>query len=198
MFGSTVVVSAEQCIKLPESLDNKSAASISYAYASAIQGLHNLARVQRGESVLIHSDDSSIMLAAVQICKRIGATVRNTESVSVNMANYVQTLISTDETSIANFLIEELGLPQQHIFNFKESTSSHAVRTVLHDEGVDVICNASGRSTPISLLTAFSECGRWINIKNSGPSKTYDGLFMSNRSIFQVDLSSMSLAATRK
>jgi polyketide synthase 12 len=75
LFGSKVVVSSKQCIRLPESLNPETAASVPYAFATALQGLHNMARLQPDETVLIHSDDSSIMLACVQICQKIGAKV---------------------------------------------------------------------------------------------------------------------------
>lgn len=76
LLSTTVIIPAEQCIKIPKTLAFEDAASIPFAFATAIHGLVTLGRLQKDEIVLIHNATDNIGMAAIQICKNIGVRVR--------------------------------------------------------------------------------------------------------------------------
>ena len=76
LFATEAVVPAKQCLQIPQDMEAQTAASLLYIYATAIQALSNLARLLEDEVVLINAADNFIGLAAVHICKIVGAKVR--------------------------------------------------------------------------------------------------------------------------
>lgn len=46
-------------------------------YLVAIYGLYHIAQMKRGQTVLLHSATGGVGIAAIQLCKHMGATVRH-------------------------------------------------------------------------------------------------------------------------
>ncbi|WP_236794494.1 zinc-binding dehydrogenase [Amycolatopsis sp. GM8] len=74
-YAEQAAVSAERVVALPDGLDPAQAAALPVAWHSAWYCLHNLGRVQPGETVLIHAAASGVGSAAVQIAVAAGARV---------------------------------------------------------------------------------------------------------------------------
>lgn len=79
-LASHVNCRAELCVPLPQGLSPELGASLSTAFLTAIYGLQSLARLEPGESVLIHAAAGGVGQAAVQVALRQGATVYATAS----------------------------------------------------------------------------------------------------------------------
>lgn len=75
LLSTTTIVCAKQCVKIPDTLSLEDAASIPFAFATALHGLIKLGRLQKDDTVLIHNATDSVGLAAIQICKEIGSKV---------------------------------------------------------------------------------------------------------------------------
>lgn len=76
ILATEAIVPVKQCVKIPQDVEAQTAASLLYIYATAIQALSNLARILEDEVVLVNAADNLIGLAAVHICKIVGAKVR--------------------------------------------------------------------------------------------------------------------------
>jgi NADPH:quinone reductase-like Zn-dependent oxidoreductase/acyl carrier protein len=81
-LASHVVCRSELCAPLPETLTPEQGASLSTAFLTAIYGLETLAKLQPGESVLIHAAAGGVGQAALQVALRLGARVYATASSS--------------------------------------------------------------------------------------------------------------------
>ena len=81
-LASHVVCRSELCAPLPEALTPEQGASLSTAFLTAIYGLETLAKLQPGESVLIHAAAGGVGQAALQMALRCGARVYATASSS--------------------------------------------------------------------------------------------------------------------
>src|SRR5262249_51353298 len=79
-FGNRVRVAAVLAAKKPSNLTFAQAATIPIAFLTADYCLTDVARLERGESVLIHAAAGGVGQAAVQVAKRIGAEVFATAS----------------------------------------------------------------------------------------------------------------------
>jgi len=79
-LASHVVCRAELCVPLPAWLTAEQGASLSTAFLTALYGLHTLAQLQPGESVLIHAAAGGVGQAALQVALRAGARVYATAS----------------------------------------------------------------------------------------------------------------------
>ena len=74
-FGTHVITTAAFVVPKPPQLSLAEAATIPVAFLTAYYALHELAHVQPGERVLIHSAATGTGLAALQIAQRAGAEV---------------------------------------------------------------------------------------------------------------------------
>ncbi|MEV8308877.1 NADPH:quinone oxidoreductase family protein [Streptomyces flavidovirens] len=74
-FAEYVVVDAATVLPAPESLDDAEAAALHIGYQTGWFGLHRRARIQAGETLLVHAAAGGVGSAAVQLGKAAGATV---------------------------------------------------------------------------------------------------------------------------
>jgi NADPH:quinone reductase-like Zn-dependent oxidoreductase/acyl carrier protein len=72
-FASHVVASRELVVRKPETLSFAEAAAQSIAYLTADYCLNTVARVGPGELVLIHAGAGGVGLAAIHLCRKVGA-----------------------------------------------------------------------------------------------------------------------------
>jgi len=75
-----VVVPEANCFIKPRGVEDKQAAGMALAYATAWQMVVERAGVKSGQSVLVHAAASGVGSAAIQIAKLLGATVYATAS----------------------------------------------------------------------------------------------------------------------
>ncbi|MFE6974103.1 NADPH:quinone oxidoreductase family protein [Streptomyces sp. NPDC057682] len=74
-FAEVVVVDEAALLPAPEALDDAQAAAMHIGYQTAWFGLHRRARIQPGETLLVHAAAGGTGSAAVQLGKAAGATV---------------------------------------------------------------------------------------------------------------------------
>nr|WP_180218066.1 NADPH:quinone oxidoreductase family protein [Streptomyces albus] len=74
-FAELAVVSEESARPAPEALDDAEAAALHIGYQTGWFGLHRRARLQRGETLLVHAAAGGVGSAAVQLGKAAGARV---------------------------------------------------------------------------------------------------------------------------
>ena len=74
-FGSHLRLPARLVWRIPAHLNDAEAASIPVVFGTAYHALETLARLRRGETVLIHAAAGGVGLAAVQLAQQIGAVV---------------------------------------------------------------------------------------------------------------------------
>ncbi|ENH75836.1 Lovastatin nonaketide synthase [Fusarium oxysporum f. sp. cubense race 1] len=109
--------------KTPNWMSNTTAASIPYAYVTAYQSIRNLANLEKGQSVLIHSASGAVGQAAIQLAQSIGAeifcTVGNREK--------------------RQFLMETYGIPESHIYSSRSGSVKQSIMRLTGGEGVDLV-----------------------------------------------------------
>lgn len=117
-------------------------------FSTAHYALVDNARLQPGETVLIHSAAGGLGQAAIQIAKAIGATIYATIG---------------DEEKRA-FLIEKYGIADENIFYSRNDQFVQQVRNATTQRGVNVVLN----SLTGDLLDASWQClanfGRFIEV----------------------------------
>ncbi|QPP09616.1 NADPH:quinone oxidoreductase family protein [Streptomyces bathyalis] len=74
-FAQSTLVSAASVRKAPEALDDAEAAALHIGYQTGWFGLHRRARLQPGETLLVHAAAGGVGSAAVQLGKAAGARV---------------------------------------------------------------------------------------------------------------------------
>ncbi len=74
-FAEYALADARALLPAPEALDDAEAAALHIGYQTGWFGLHRRARLQAGETLLVHAAAGGVGSAAVQLGKAAGATV---------------------------------------------------------------------------------------------------------------------------
>jgi acyl transferase domain-containing protein/NADPH:quinone reductase-like Zn-dependent oxidoreductase len=144
-LASYVTTRAHLVVGKPAGLSMEEAASLPTAFLTAAYGLEHLARVSRGERVLIHAAAGGVGLAALQLAVRAGAEV-----------------FATAGSPAKREYLRSLGV--EHVFDSRSVAYADEIRGRTGGEGVDVVLNAFvGEHIPrgLSLLRAG---GRFLEI----------------------------------
>ncbi|KAL6405245.1 putative KR domain-containing protein [Ilyonectria robusta] len=112
--------------KIPHNLSFDEAAGIPVVHCTAYYALVKLAKLQRGQSVLIHAAVGGTGQAAVQLAKHLGLTVYAT--------------VGTDEKR--QLLMKQYGIPEEHIFNSRDSSFVKGIERITNGRGVDCVLNS--------------------------------------------------------
>jgi acyl transferase domain-containing protein/NADPH:quinone reductase-like Zn-dependent oxidoreductase len=115
-----------QCYALPDNMTFDDAATLSTVYSTVLYGLIDLAGTQRGYSVLVHSAAGGVGLAALQVCRYLGARVYAT--------------VGSDEKR--EFLMRNYDIPSAHIFSSRSTDFADELMAATHGRGVDVVLNS--------------------------------------------------------
>lgn len=82
------------------------AASCPIVYVTAYVALMDVARIQKGESVLIHAGAGGLGQAAIQLCRMVGAEI----------------FVTVGSVAKKNLLMDKYGIGEDHIFNSRDLT----------------------------------------------------------------------------
>ena len=157
---------------IPSGLTDDEAATLPIAYLTAHYALVHLARVRRGERVLVHSAAGGVGLAAIAVARRLGAEI-----------------IATAGSDAKRARLRAMG-----IACVGDSRSLDFVGTVEQatgGEGVDVVLNSLAGAAASAGLSLLRSGGRFVEL---GKRDIYDnrslGLlpFQRNLSFAAVDL----------
>lgn len=112
--------------KMPESMSFEEAAAVPVIHATVYYALVKLARLRRGQSVLIHAAAGGVGQAAVQLATHLGLVI------------YV-TVGTEDKRQL---VMEQYGIPEDHIFHSRDGSFVKSVMRATAGRGVDCVLNS--------------------------------------------------------
>lgn len=174
-FGTHVTVPGSVVAPVPGGLTAEAAATIPVAFLTAWYSLMHLARLKRGETVLIHGAAGGVGLAAMQIAHWRGARV-------------IATAGADDKRALVDLLGAEMVLDSRSLAFADE------IRERLG--GVDVVLNSLYGDAMEASLKALKPFGRFIELgKRDYVQNTSLGLrpFRRNLTYFGVDVDQLLL-----
>lgn len=134
--------------KIPDELSTDGAASMPVIYLTAIYAFKHLARLTKGDSVLIQSATGGLGMAAIRIAQSLGAEIYAT--------------VGTDEK--AKILVDEFGIPASHIFNSRKLSAVQDILKATKQKGLDVILSSSGGDLMHEMWRCIAPLGRFIDV----------------------------------
>ncbi|KAL1851358.1 Type I Iterative PKS [Diaporthe australafricana] len=184
--GDRIVVAAGECIAsharadawlarmIPDGVGDTAAASFLTVTMTALYALHHVARLQAGDTILIHSAAGGVGQMAIQLAQARGARI----------------FVTCSQGKRA-FLKERFGFSDEQIFSSRDDSFKRDVLAATDGRGVDVVLNSlSGK-----LLEATWRCvapfGRFVEIgkrdihENSGLPMD---VFRRNVSFSSIDM----------
>lgn len=166
---------AGMVIKIPDDLTFEAAASFISPGITAYYALVDVARLRKGEKVLIHSASGSTGQMAVWIAKMIGAEVFAT--------------VGFDEKK--ELLVRDFDVKADHIFYSRNTTFAQGVMRVTDGYGVDVVLNSLAGDGLRASFECMAPYGRFIEIGKAdivANSSLPMACFARNVSFSAVDL----------
>lgn len=125
-------------LKMPDGLSFGEVAAVLVPGMLAYHSLVNVARVRRGQKVLIHAAAGATGQMMVAVAQMLGAEV----------------FATVGSREKRDFLVERFKLPAEHIFRSRNMSFTAGIRRVTKGAGVDVVVN----SLPGGSLQASWEC----------------------------------------
>ncbi|RYP67536.1 hypothetical protein DL771_007186 [Monosporascus sp. 5C6A] len=134
--------------KIPDGLEFSPAAAIPANFITAWHALHDIARLQPAETILVHSAAGGTGQAAVQVAQHFGAVV-------------YATVGSENKRSL---LMERYGIPTDRIFSSRNVSFASSIRRMTLGKGVDVVFNSLSGNGPVASWECIAPYGRFVEI----------------------------------
>jgi NADPH:quinone reductase-like Zn-dependent oxidoreductase/SAM-dependent methyltransferase/acyl carrier protein len=144
-LGSHALASAANIIPMPEGMTFAEAATLPIAFLTVHHALDYLARLARGETLLVHGAAGGVGLAAMQYARHAGARV-----------------IATAGTPAKRDLLRLLGA--EHVLNSRTMRFAEQVMDLTSGQGVDVVLNSLAGEGLTRSLGVLKPHGRFIEL----------------------------------
>ena len=175
-WGTFVTCDANLAVTLPAGLADDQAAAVTTAHATAWYGLQDLARIKRGDRVLIHSGTGGVGQAAIAIARAAGAEV-----------------FATAGSEQRREVLRDMGI--EHVYDSRSVEFAALIRRDTDGYGVDIVLNSATGAAQRAGLELLSFGGRFVELgKRDIYGDTRLGLFPFRRNLafYAVDLGLLS------
>jgi NADPH:quinone reductase-like Zn-dependent oxidoreductase len=150
-FASQARLKGNLCYNLPDSITFEIGASIPAIYLTAWYCLVNNARLEPGQSILIHAAAGGVGQAAIQLAQHLGATI----------------FATVGSASKSQLLVETYGIPKTHIFSTRSRGFKAGVLRQTNGRGVDVVLNSLSGEMLSDSLEVVAPLGTFLEIGKS-------------------------------
>jgi acyl transferase domain-containing protein/NADPH:quinone reductase-like Zn-dependent oxidoreductase/SAM-dependent methyltransferase/acyl carrier protein len=131
--------------RIPVGLSFEQAVTLPVVFMTAWHALQNIARIRKGERILVQSGAGGVGMAAIQIAHHLGAEV-----------------IATAGSPTKRAVLETLGV--KHVIDSRRTDFADTVMELTGRRGVDVVLNALAAEAIPMGLSCLAEFGRFIEI----------------------------------
>jgi alcohol dehydrogenase len=159
---------ARLVIPVPAGVAFRDAACAPIAFSTVEHMLFDNAKLEPGETILVHAGGSGIGTVAITMAKALGCTVITTVG---------------DDAKAE----KARALGADHVINYRTDRFEHAVRKITNKKGVDVVFEHVGAETFPGSLLSLKRGGRLVTCgATSGPTVTFNlmQLFQQQYRIF--------------
>lgn len=139
---------ADFCTLIPNDMSFEQAASIPAVHATAWNALIRVAKVEKGQSILIHAAAGGVGQVAVQIAQHYGMEVFATVS-------------SEAKRKLTR---DQYGVLDDHIFNSRDLSFVKGIKRMTHGRGVDVVLNSLAGEALRGTWHCIAPFGHFIEI----------------------------------
>ncbi|ORY13011.1 hypothetical protein BCR34DRAFT_481666 [Clohesyomyces aquaticus] len=125
-FCTNLRVDARLVLRLPDSLSYERAAALPITHVTAFHSIHNIAHLQRGETILIHAAAGGLGQALVELSMLVGAEV----------------FVTVGSVEKKKLVMERFRLPEEHVLYSRDLSFAADIMRLTRQRGVDVVMNS--------------------------------------------------------
>ncbi len=148
-LAEQMIVAEDACFVLPDGVDNVVGAAYGNGYATSLHALQDRARLQPGETLLVHGAGGGVGLAAVDLGRAMGARV-----------------IATARGAEKAKVLKEYGA--EAVIDYTEGPFKDAVKDLTGGRGADVIYDPVGGDVFDQSLRCINWGGRLLVVGFAG------------------------------
>ena len=158
---------------IPDAISFEVAAAIPVSYATALYALRDVARIQPGETILIHSAAGAFGQAAITLAKFFGAG---------------KIFVTAGNAEKRSLIKESFGIPEEHIFSSRNLCFAPGIRRLTDGRGVDVVLNSLRGEAARESQNSLNRSGRFIELgqKDVSTNAKMETQYLSKNSTFAV------------
>ncbi|KAM3425700.1 hypothetical protein BST61_g7637 [Cercospora zeina] len=134
--------------RVPDAMSMEEAAALPVVHTTAFYALVRVARMQRGQSVLVHAAAGGVGQAAIQLAQHLGLVI-------------FATVGTPDKRDL---LMHEYGVPPEHIFGSRDASFVKGIARVTRGRGVDCVLNSLSGELLRASLACLATFGSFIEI----------------------------------
>jgi NADPH2:quinone reductase len=172
-YAEYIVADEAVTFPIPESMCLEKAAAFPIVAFASYNLLKDVARVQQGESILMHAGSGGVGTTAIQFAKLFGCK------------NIIASVGSEHKEGIA----KEVGA--DYVINYNDKNLSKNVLNITEGKGVDVILDSLGGEVFTESMKCLAPFGRLVyygNASRQSASLDIDLLYPSNRMVMGYSL----------
>jgi NADPH2:quinone reductase len=163
-YASYAVIDAATALEIPDAMSSADGAALHYPFHLGWFALHERARLQTGETLLVHAGAGGTGSGALQIGKALGAVVIATAGSEEKLA-----------------LCRELGA--DFAVNYRTTDFVEAVDEITYGRGVDVAFDAVGGDVTVQTFRCMGFNGRHLIAGFSEDIQLEDGNYITPRAM---------------
>lgn len=145
-FANTAWVRWTRVVKIPSDTSFADATCFPIAYATASHAMLDIARLKRGEAVLIHPARDSVSQAVIIVAQYLGADV----------------FATFESDSELSRLVDKYNIPLDHVFSVQDMGISTSLGAQTKGNGVDVVFSSSSNLALEPMQDCIARFGRVI------------------------------------
>ena len=171
-FRSYVTIHRRMVFRKPETMSFAEAATLPTVFLTSHYAINELARMRKGESILIHAGTGGVGQAAIQIARHLGLEI-----------------FSTAGTDEKRALLRDMGV--DHVLDSRTLTFADEIMEITGGRGVDAVLNSLAGDFIPKNFSVLSTFGRYLEIGKIdiyGNSKIGLEPLRNNISFFVIDL----------
>ena len=147
-YSNLVRLNWTSAVHIPDDMSFEVAATLPMSYTTAYVSLYDMARLQKGETVLIHAATGGFGQAAIVLAKHVGAEI----------------FVTVGTESKRDFVIKTYGIQRDHIFFSRDTSFAAGVMAMTNGKGVDVVLNTLAGALLQESFNCIAPFGRFIEV----------------------------------
>ncbi|KAL8766387.1 MAG: hypothetical protein Q9209_006821 [Squamulea sp. 1 TL-2023] len=176
-YANSTRVRWSNASRIPGTMSFTTAASIPMVFLTAYYGLVDVAKIQRDQTILIHSAAGGVGQAAVIIATAFGAKV----------------FATAGSPAKKSLLVKKYGIPDSHVFSSRSRGFGKGLLQATQGRGVDIVLNSLSGEALLESWNCIAELGTFVEL---GKTDIYSNSSLSMRPFDKgVTFASLDLTA---
>lgn len=147
-FCTKLRLDARLAERIPETMSFETASAIPITHVTAYHSLHNIARLRKGETILIHAATGGLGQALVEMSQLVGAEV----------------FVTVGSAEKKALIMDRFGLVEERILYSRDMSFAQDVMHSTAGRGVDVIVNSLAGEALRNSWTCIAPNGRFVEL----------------------------------